>query len=142
MNTEIKNNTTYDEIFKAFLLHCGVDLETLPTTDEGKYAIIESGAMYYNLKVDQNIIQIQCDNSTETINTKLNNNELLLLSYCMKYVVLENELVAFEQKYQLFQKDIGVKFYGDQIKARRSTISRTDRKIYEILSTLDTHEIM
>ncbi len=135
-------NTSYDEIYICFRRNCGVDSSTLPKTDEGKYELIHNAVMHYNTKVDSSETQLICNDELEEINVKLDSNRLLLLAYCLKYSVLENELEAFEQVWQPFTKEMGQKFYKDQIKGRENSLDRVNFKILELLTKLDSGSIM
>lgn len=135
-------NTNYDQIYSVFVDNCGVDTSTLPSDDEGKYKIIRNGARHYNTKVDDGETKLVCDDDTESINIELDDTRLLILAFCMKYTQLENELVKFEQIWQPFTKEMGQKFYGEQIKGRESTLERVERKIIELLTDLDSGSIM
>lgn len=129
--------TTYDDIWISFVDVCQVHPTTLPQTDEGKYILINNGVRYYNSLIDRNKKQIVCNDMLERINTDLNNDELLLIGYCIKYRFLENELVRYEQVWQPFSSDIGIKFYKDQINARRETLKLTHVEIIRLLNNLD-----
>ena len=130
-------NTTYDSIWACFYDNCGVDKSTLPQTDEGKYILINSGCMYYNTLIDKSETKIQCDDLTETINMLLDDNRLLILTYCMRYRFLENELIRYEQVWQPLSNDIGQKFYKDQLSGREKTLSNTKTEIIRLLNNID-----
>lgn len=136
--------TTYDQIWQCFIDNCGVDVTQLPTDDYRKYNMIKNATMHYNNFIDEedNIGKITCDDSTETINVKLDGSRLLILAYCMKYVELENQLVEFEELYTPFQKEMGIKNYKDQVKGRENTLARTNQKIIELLSNIEDRSIM
>lgn len=129
--------TNYDQIWRCFVDVCQVDSATLPQTDEGKYILINSGVQYYNSLVDKIKVRILCNDMLEQINLNLSNDDLLLLGYCIKYRFLDNELMKFQQIWQPFSNDVGVKFYKDQIVSRRETLAFTHNEIIRLLDNLD-----
>jgi len=137
-------NTTYDDIFTCFLENTGVDISRLPQTDVGKYEMIHNAIRHYNSKISDldEVGKLTYDDDTEKINVKLDDTRLLILAYCMKYVYLENELVAFQALWSPFQREIGIKDYRSQVQGRENTLQRTEQKIYEFLSVIEDKSIM
>ena len=131
------NNTTYDQIWECFINNCMVDKATLPQADEGKYILISEGCRYYNTLVDDTEVNLKTNNDLESINIKLDDKRILLLSYCMRYKFLENEKIRFEQVWQPLSRDIGIKSYRDQINSRQETLNETKREIGRLLSRMD-----
>lgn len=133
--------TTYDEIFICFIQNCGIDTSRLPTENEKLYEMIRNAVSHYNvyLKDESPIFGID---EEECLNTELDSTRLLILAYCLKYVYLENELVGFEELWSPFQQEVGIKDYRGQISARQDTLKRTDRKIIELISSIEDRSIM
>lgn len=129
--------TTYDTIWEVFIDNCMVDPSTLPTSNEGKYSLIHNGIRKYNVSTDISEVKLTYDDTLEQINIELDDNRLLLLAYCMRYNFLENDLIAFEQVWQPFIKEIGQKFYREQISGRESTLARTKFEINQLLLNID-----
>lgn len=134
-------NTTYSEIMKAFINNCGIDTSLLPEDPSKIYDMINNAVQYYNTYFDsQN--QIVCDDSTESLNTKLDDLRLRLLAYCMKYIYLENQLVGFEELWAPFQNELGIKNYKSQIDARENTLERTRQEIDRLVTYIEGTDIM
>lgn len=133
---------SYDTIWECFVDNCGVDQNTLPKTNEGKYILIKNGIRHYNKNVDEDEAQLIGTNETESVNLNLDNTRLLLLAYCMRYTILENEAIKFEQLWQPFTRDVGQKYYRDQITARNSRLYQTKNEINGLLNKLDTFSYM
>jgi hypothetical protein len=129
--------TSYDDIWEAFVTNCLVDSQTLPQTNEGKYILIHNGLRHYNVSTDESEIKLKFDDTLEQINVDLDDNRLLLLAYCIRYTFLENELIGFEQVWQPFVKEIGQKFYREQIGGREDTLDRTKNKIDQLLLNIE-----
>lgn len=130
-------NTTYDMIWQCFYDNCGVDHETLPQTDEGKYILIKSGTRHYNTVVDPSEDKIVCDDMLEEINIELDETRLTILAFCMRYRFLENELIQYEQTWQPFSNEVGQKFYNYQIQGRETTLEKTKQEIIRLLTSID-----
>lgn len=132
--------TSYDEIFTCFIENCKGSQRNIPTTNEGKYAMIHNAIRHYENKMEDEFITY--DDMTETINKKLDNSRLLILAYCIKLIYHENELTEFTSIYSTLQKEIGFKDYREQIKARESNITRTEQKITELITNIENFTIM
>lgn len=137
-------STTYDEIFECFIHNTGIDTSQLPEEDSKKYDMIKNGIKHYNviIDVDDEVGKLIPDDNTETINVDLDDTRLLLLAYCIKYIYLENQLIAFEELWFPYQKEIGIKNYGDQIKGRERTLERVKKEINIYLTKIEDSSIM
>ena len=128
-------NTTYDELYVAFLLNCPNN--DIPSTNEGKYAQIQNAISFYNLKSntykDHILSGIKGNNTSEMLDFKLKENELLLFSHCMKLAHLKSELTFFISLYSTFTKETGIKEYRGQVSAREVDIKATEDFITSIL---------
>ena len=136
--------TTYDDIFKCFVVNAGIDTSRLPSEDYKIHDMIINGINHYNSKIGSSdyLGELAGNNLTEAINLKLDGTRLLLLAYCIKYVYLENQLVEFEELWTPFQKDMGFKNYREQVRGRESTLERTEQKILEYLSKIEDRSLM
>lgn len=130
---------TYDDMYKCFMVNCKVDGSTLPTEQEKIYDMIENAVMYYNNKRKT---EIGWSRDTETIDTFLDNNELLIMAHCIKLIYLENELNYFVSVWDTFQVEVGRKGYNYQVKAKERLIEKQEEKIDElIINTMDDWEV-
>lgn len=130
-------NTTYQEIWNTFVNIVGVVGEDLPQDDEGKYILINSGVLRYNSLTEDSEKKIISNDFSEEINVSLDYNRLLLLCNCIKFIYLENEKNEYEAVWGVFSNDIGLKFYGDTVKAKRNTLVDTEKEIYRLLDKID-----
>lgn len=130
-------NTTYQEIWNTFVNIVGVVGEDLPQDDEGKYILINSGILRYNSLTEDSEKKIISNDFSEEINVSLDYNRLLLLCNCIKFIYLENEKNEYEAVWGVFSNDIGLKFYGDTVKAKRNTLVDTEKEIYRLLDKID-----
>lgn len=139
------NNTSYDDIFECFINNCGVSTDNLPKSNEGKYSMINNAVDHYNslISSEDSLGKIVCDNMTEFINLTLDGTRLLILVYCMKYVYLENDLVAFEELWSPFIKEGGgIQQYKSQTTSRENTLVRIEQKINQLLTSIEDASIM
>lgn len=130
-------NTTYQEVWNTFVNIVGVVGEDLPQDDEGKYILINSGILRYNSLTEDSEKKIIGNDFTEEINISLDYNRLLLLCNCIKFIYLENEKNEYEAVWGVFSNDIGLKFYGDTVKAKRNTLADTEKEINRLLDKID-----
>lgn len=130
-------NTTYQEVWNTFVNIVGVVGEDLPQDDEGKYILINSGILRYNSLTEDSEKKIIGNDFTEEINISLDYNRLLLLCNCIKFIYLENEKNEYEAVWGVFSNDVGLKFYGDTVKAKRNTLEDTEKEINRLLDKID-----
>lgn len=130
-------NTTYQEIWNTFVNIVGVVREDLPQDNEGKYILINSGILRYNSLTEDSEKKILSNDFAEEINISLDYNRLLLLCNCIKFIYLENEKNEYEAVWGVFSNDIGLKFYGDTVKAKRNTLVDTEKEINRLLDKID-----
>lgn len=130
-------NTDYQEIWDTFVNIVGVVGEDLPQDDEGKYILINSGILRYNSLTEDSEKKIIGNDFVEQINISLDYNRLLLLCNCIKYIYLENEKNEYEAVWGVFSNDIGLKFYGDTVKAKRNTLVDVEKEINRLLDKID-----
>lgn len=131
--------TTYDDIFDCFTDNFQVDSNLLPQTDEGKYRMINNAIKHYNNKMQDNI---KCENTTETINRELDDDNLLVVAHYIKLIYLQNDLSDFLSIYSTFQKEIGFKDYKDQLQGRERQIEKLEDKIDELITNMEDDSIM
>ena len=132
--------TSYDDIFTCFLENCKIQNKNLPSTDEGKYAMIHNACRHYTNKMEEEALK--CDDILETIDKELDDSRLLILAYCIKLVYLENAVTEFTDVFSVFQKEIGIKDYQAQVKARQYNVSTTEHKIIELMTNMQGFSVM
>ena len=129
--------TTFQEVWNTFVDFTGVVGEDLPQTEDGMYVLIKSGILKYNSVTEASEIKLIGNEMTEELNVELDYDRLLLLSYCLKYIFLENEKNEYESVWGVFSNDIGLKFYGDTVKAKRNTLEDVNKEIMRLLDKID-----
>lgn len=129
--------TTYQEVWDTFVDFTGVPVEDLPQTEEGMCSLIKSGILKYNSVTEKSETKLIGNEIMEELNVELDYDRLLLLAYCLKYIFLENEKNEYESVWGVFSNDIGLKFYGDTVKAKRITLSATNKEIFRLLNKID-----
>lgn len=122
--------TSYDQIFTIFMLNCKVDGYDLPTTETGMHNMIVNGVIMYNNRMRDNIVT---DNTTETVDRALNDDQILLLANFIKLAYLKNELLIFTTTWQPFQKDIGLKNFSYQLKGLEAIAERHEQYIEKLI---------
>jgi ABC-type iron transport system FetAB permease component len=133
-------NTTYDNIMECFLQNAKPDMRNISSTSEGLYLMIHAAMMHYNSLMEEE--DITYDDTTETLNIKLDDSRLLVLGYCMKYIYDCNRLSEFLDIYSIFQKDMGFKDYNAQLKGKENAIDRTEQKITELITNCQDNSLM
>jgi hypothetical protein len=126
--------TTYDQIWEAFLENCKTTDFDLPQTDEGIYKKIKNGVMHFNNKLRT---EVECDDLTETLSEELDNDHLLILAHFIRLIFLINQKTYFENLWQPFQKDVGLKNFSSQIKSLESSVESEKHEIDMLIRNME-----
>jgi hypothetical protein len=118
--------TTYDQVWTTFLNNCKTTGFDLPQTDEGIYEKIKNGVMHFNNRLRK---KVTCNNLTETLSEELDNDHLLILAHYIRLIFLINQKTYFENLWQPFQKDVGIKNFSSQIKSLESSVDSEKHEI-------------
>ncbi|WP_405101433.1 hypothetical protein [Oceanobacillus sp. FSL H7-0719] len=122
--------TSYDLLWSTFLAKCKVDDLDLPNSEEAIYDTIQNAVLAFNNKLEDDLL---ADNTTELLNRELSGDELLLLSHCIRIIILENQLIYFSASFSPFTKEIGARNLGNQMNRLEYLIDREDDKIHSII---------
>lgn len=122
--------TTYDTVWLSFLNKCKIDDLDLPKSDPAIHETIQEAIRTFNIRTDDNLLG---DNSTELLDRELNGDELLLLSHCIRLMILENQLIYFSSTFSPFTKEIGARNLGNQMNRLENLLKREDSKIDSII---------
>lgn len=132
--------TNYDDIWSCLLDIIGVSKDLLPSDEEDIYREIHNGVRNYNIKTSDYEKKLSTDDSTESLNYKVDDYRLKLIALLIKQNILQNELEYFQAVYQYDIKEIRSKFYKDQISGRNETIREVKHEISEILSYMSDYD--
>lgn len=122
--------TTYDDVWLSFLNKCKIDDLDLPNSDTAIHETIQDAIRSFNIRLDENLIG---NNDTELLDRELDGNELLLLSHCIRLIILENQLIYFSATFSPFTKEIGARNLGNQMNRLENLLKREDSKIDSII---------
>lgn len=123
-------STSYDKIWKTFLDNCKTPDINIPQTDEQIYAKINNGILLFNNRMRTNI---KCDDLTESVDTELNDDQLLILANFIKLVFYKNEKTYYETLLNPFQKDIGLRNFSTQINSLNNSVTEQERYIERLI---------
>ncbi|MBN1075959.1 hypothetical protein DVV91_16685 [Clostridium botulinum] len=132
--------TNYDDIWSCLLDIIGVSKDLLPSDEEDIYREIHNGVRNYNIKTSDYEKKLITDDSTESLNCKIDDYRLKLIALLIKQNILQNELEYFQAVYQYDIKEIRSKFYKDQMSGRNETIREVKHEISEILSYMSDYD--
>lgn len=123
-------NTSYDDVWSSFRNKCKIDDLDLPSSDQAIYDTIQNAILHFNIKLEDNLTG---DNTTESLSRELDGDELLLLSHCIRLIILENQLIYFSGTFSPFTKEIGSRNLGNQMVRLENLVKREDDKIQSII---------
>lgn len=132
--------SSYDSIFTCFLENCKIQSKNLPTTSEGKYAMIHNACRHYTNKMEE--YGLLWNDSTESLTVELDSNRLLILAYCMKLVYMENAVTEFTDVWSVFQKELGINNFQAQVKAKQYNVESAEQKIIELMTNMQGFSVM
>ncbi len=122
--------TTYDDVWLTFLNKCKIDDLDLPNSDAAIHETIQDAIRSFNIKLDEDLVG---SNDAELLDRELDGNELLLLSHCIRLIILENQLIYFSATFSPFTKEIGARNLGNQMNRLENLLKREDSKIDSII---------
>jgi hypothetical protein len=127
--------TTYDEIWSEFLTNCKTSDINLPNTDEKRYSMIKSAIRHYNNRLNDTL---KCDDTAETVNRQLTDNELIIIAHYIRLSFFENELINFTTIWTPFTKEIGVRTIKEQMSALSSLVTMENNLIEDLILNSST----
>lgn len=122
--------TSYDTVWESFLNKCKIDDLDLPTSDRAIHSTIQNAILYFNSRLEDDL---EGDNEAEFLDRKLSGNELLLLSHCIRLIILENQLIYYAGTFSPFTKEIGARNLGNQMNRLENLVEREENKIDSIM---------
>ncbi|PAD85031.1 hypothetical protein CHH57_01595 [Niallia circulans] len=122
--------TSYDEIWTTFLNNCKVSDLDLPQTNKAIYESIRNAVMYMNNRLRTDLI---CDDVKETLDKEITQDHLLILANYIRYIFLINQKTYFENLWQPFSKDVGLKNFSTQLNSLKSSIELQDKTIDRLI---------
>ncbi len=122
--------TSYDKVWETFLNKCKIDDLEIPSTDSSIHQTIQNAILDFNRRLEDNL---SGDNTTEQLSRELDGNELLLISHCVRFIILENQLIYFSSTYTPFTKELGVRNVGGQMNRLEVLVEKEESKIDGIL---------
>ena len=131
--------TTYDEVYKFFIVNCRTDSLMLPSTPEQQYDAIRNAVLIFNNKLRDTL---SCDDDTELFSRKLDGDEILLISHLLRLTVIKNTLTFKNGIFTTFTKEIGVKNINTQLSSLRDEIKMEEESINSIIFNMLDDSIM
>lgn len=129
--------TKYDDIWQCMLDNCWYNKYDIPTSPMIQYAMINNAKDYYNNIMqkykDDYQVNLECDNTNETINVKLTSDELLIYANIMKLIFLKNKLSEFISIYSTFTKELGINNYKSQVDAKKQLVEEQQISIVSLI---------
>lgn len=120
------NTTTYDEIFESFLLNCGYITSEIPQNEIIQKKMIEQSVKKYNslaIKYGDRLQgELVADSNNETLNKKLEDLDLEVLSNIIAWRFAKYKLDEFVSVYSVVANQMGMKDYKNQLLGRKQSV--------------------
>lgn len=123
--------TSYDVIYQTFLNNCKVSDIDLPQTNEGKYEAIKNAVLHLNNRLRT---KYKADDVTESLDSDLNEDDLLILAQYIRLIFLINQRTYFESLWQPFSSDVGLRNFGSQLKSLEKSIESQEKNIESLIT--------
>jgi hypothetical protein len=122
--------TSYDDLWVVFLNNVEVSNLDLPQNNNEIHDAIHNAVLHYN-----NVMEtaIECNHVLEAFSTTLSDNQILILAHFLRLVLLKNKLTLFTLTWQPFEKEIGVKNFGTQLKMLESMVAEEKETISQLI---------
>jgi hypothetical protein len=124
--------TTYDDIWKEFLVINKTENINLPQTENKIYDIIHSAVKHFNNKMHEDS-DLEYNDESESLNRQLTNTEQLIIAHIIRYYFLQNGLTYYTTLFKPFTKEIGLQHYKADVKSIEDAMDRESRKIDELI---------
>ena len=131
--------TTYDELYTLFITNYSSDGLFLPRTVEQQYNTIKNAVMLFNNRIRDNLI---CDDSTETVNRELSDDEKLIIARLIRLTLLRNTRTFKNSMFDTFTKEIGVKNINAQLNSLKDEIDAEESAISMLIFNMTDESIM
>ena len=131
--------TTYDELYTLFITNYSSDGLFLPRTVEQQYNTIKNAVMLFNNRIRGNLI---CDDSTETVNRELSDDEKLIIARLIRLTLLRNTRTFKNSMFDTFTKEIGVKNINAQLNSLKDEIDAEESAISMLIFNMTDESIM
>lgn len=126
-------NTTYEEIWDEFEPIAKFDEYDLPVTVDGKRSLIKSGIKIFNKKMFDSL---KADDRLDSIDRILKDDEINLLTHCMRLQVCRNIYSEFTTTYDMYKSDVGFKNYKAQLDGRQKLIDMEEKEVDSIVFSM------
>ncbi|MGG2091246.1 hypothetical protein AB1283_00585 [Bacillus sp. S13(2024)] len=122
--------TTYDQIWTSFLSNCKTSGIDLPQTSEKIYDSIHNAIRHFNNRLRDNL---SWDDANEVVNRGLSDDHLLILSHYIRYIFLLNQKTYFQNLFQPFTSDIGLRNFNTQLKSLETSVEKEEETIERLI---------
>lgn len=131
--------TTYQEVWNLFKAIGRVNATDLPSSDSGRYALINASRMFYNENLEvirDDYVELLQDDNLEEFNQVLGDRYKELFAECMKLITVKNMTSQFISDSQIYQSSMGVRDYRSQIASRELQVTMQENRIDELLNKI------
>ncbi|QOJ79938.1 hypothetical protein [Bacillus subtilis] len=122
--------TSYDQIWETFLNNCETSDFDVPQTEEQIYQSIRNAILHFNNRLRDSL---KADDSTETVNRDLSEDDLLIIAHFLRYIFLLNKKTLFENTWQPFTNDVGIKNFGTQLNSLKQSVIDQKNEIERLI---------
>lgn len=131
--------TTYQEVWDLFKAIGRVNVTDLPTSDKGRYALINAGRICYNDSLEvilDEYEELKQDDALEEFNQDLSDKFKELLAECIKLVNVRNMTSQFISDSQIYQSSMGVRDYRSQIASRENQVIMQEKRVDSLINKI------
>lgn len=131
--------TTYQEVWDLFKAIGRVNVTDLPTSDNGRYALINAGRICYNDNLEvilDEYVELEQDDILEEFSQDLKDKFKELLAECIKLVNVRNMTSQFISDSQIYQSSMGVRDYRSQIASRENQVIMQEKRVNSLLNKI------
>lgn len=120
---------SYDEIYQYFIRHTRVDSLDLPSDIPSQIHLIHDGVIEFNIWLRIGLDRLIYDDTTEELSEDMQDELFVFLSECMTLSIYKNMLSEFVSTWEVFQNDVGRKYYKDQLNGRQELVKEQEHRL-------------
>lgn len=125
--------TSYDKLWLTFLNNTKVDDLDLPQTPERIYEVIHNAILHFNNRLRDDL---GYNDDLEQLDRELSNDHLIILAHYIRYSFLLNQLTYFQNVWQPFTKDVGMRNFSAQLKSLETSVDRQKETIDSLIMNM------
>ncbi len=131
--------TTYDELYSLFVTNGNIEKLMMPKGVGQQYDAIKNAVMLFNNRLRDDVV---CDDTSETVDRELTDDEKLIIAHYIKLTLLRNTRTFKNSMFTTFTQEIGVKNINVQLSSLKNDIESQEKLIDMLIFNMQEDTVM